>query len=360
MATLRYEYPIAFNATPLKHKSHKFVAGKFIETYDVAEVDANDVHPLIDITNDKGEEFRCFEIEGRFYRLVGAIDDDVVAAYYSAANSPIKALSEEYHGLRKGGQKRAKSLGLPIFPKLDPEVEIGDAILKREWFSELDREWLDRIRDKAVAQLSSLRSCDGVLYERMSEPGFIVTMSASRDGLSAEKISIAFEKTDNRFYYIGHPVGYFTAAQQAEAWEYAVKLAQVHGAQFEFRGNTSVVVHDEDRLTFEPSHAHAMDACTIAYRMLDGDTAREQSGLKDLLERMEALLGETPDDWRSEPNSEALQSKALAAGELAREAREFVARMEGYPVIFIDTLLERWDDRPVALAMSAAPSPRRV
>jgi hypothetical protein len=360
MAILRYEYPIAFNATPVKHKSHKFVAGKFIETYDVAEVEADDVHPLIDITNDKGEEFRCFEIEGRFYRLVGAIGDDVVAAHYSAANSPIKALNDEYHELRKRGQKRAKSLGLPIFPKLDPEVEMGDAILKREWFSELDREWLDRLRDKAVTELSSLRCCDGILYERMSEPGFIVTMSASGDGLSAEKISIAFEKTDARYYYIGYPVGYFSAAQQAEAWEYAVKLAQEHGAQFEFRGNTRVVVHDEDRLTFEPSHAHAMDACTIAYRMLDGDMAREQNGLKDLLGRMEALLGEAPDDWRSEPNSEALQAKALTAGELAREAREFVARMAGYPVIFIDTLLERWDDRPVGLAMSATPRPHQL
>jgi hypothetical protein len=358
MATLRYEHPIAFNATPVKHKSHKFVAGKFVETFEVADVDVDDVHPLIDITTEKDGTLRCFEIEGCFYRMVGPINGDVVAERYSAANSPIKALNDEYHDLRKRGKMRAKLSGLPMFPKADQKVEIGEAILKHEWFSELDREWLDRIRDNSVAQLSSLRCCNGILYERMSEPGFIVSMTASRDGLSAEKISIAFEKTDARYFYVGYPVAYFTAAQQAEAWEYAVKLAQEHGAQFEFRGNTSVVVHDEGRLTFEPSHAHALDACTIAYRMLDGDKARELGELNGLLERMEALLGENPDDWRAEPNSEALQGKALEAGELAHEAREFVARMAGYPVIFIDALLERWENRPVALAISTGPSPR--
>lgn len=363
MATLRYEFPIAFNATPVKHKSHKFVVGKFIETFDVTDVDADDVHPLIDITTGKGDEYRCFEIEGHFYRLVGAIDGDVVADRYTAANSPIKALNEEYHDLRKRGKEKAKSSGLPIFPKLDTQVPIADSILKREWFSQNDLGWLDRIRGETVAQLSSLRCCDGLLYERMPEPGFIVTMTASRNGLSAEKISLAFERTDARYYYVGYPVAYFTAAQQAEATEYAAKLAEAHGAKFETRDSTSIVVHDEDRLTFEPFHAHAMDACTVAYRMLDGDKAREQGkndGLRDLLERMEAVLGENPDDWRSEPNSEGIQIKALEAGELAHEGREFVASMEGYPVVFIDTLLERWEDRPVALAMSAAPSPRRM
>jgi hypothetical protein len=360
MATLRYEYPIAFDATPLKHKSHKFVVGKFVETFDVVDVHTDNVHPAVDITSTTGEEFRCFEIEGRFYRMIGAVDGDVVAEHYSAANSPIKALNDEYHDLRKRGKERAKRSGLPMFPKAEQEVEIGDAILKHEWFSELDREWLNRIRDQAVAQLSSLRCCDGILYERMPEPGFIVTMSASRDGLSAEKISLAFEKTDRRHYYVGYPVAYFTAAQRLEATEYAASLAEAQGAQLEILDHPEIVVHDEDRLTFEPYHAHALDACTIAYHMLDGDKAREQGGVGDLLARMEAILGEDSDEWRSEPNSDALQAKAVAAGELAREAREYVARLEGYPVIFMDTLLERWDDRPVALTMSAGPNSIRM
>jgi hypothetical protein len=355
--SLQFEFPISFRATPLKSRSPKMVCGSFLEVFDVPEVDEDEVRPLFDLTIG-GERRRYFAIYGRFYQLAGEIDGEDVLSRYAAAKSPIPSVQREYSEMATQAKANAKASGLAIFPKRSPDQVFAEMRLERDWFSDTDLQWLDRRRDEAHSSLAALRCSGGQLYEPMPEPAFVVNIRTERT--SAAGVSVRFQASDEDFFYSGFPVAYFNADQQDEAQAYATMLATRHGVSVEPFERRVIEMHDAGGLTFDPTPAHVMEAAYLSLRVMSSRSRDVSSGrtysaewraaTERTAEEMATLFGPDPDNWRNDRSGSSTPDNLLVAEKIARERLELLVEAEFFPLFLIETLLERWDDRPIAVS----------
>lgn len=335
-STLEYEYPVWFRGTPLKHRTPKVVCGKFIETFEVTEVDADDVNAAIDIMI-AGEVGRYFEIEGRFFKLVGRIDSEAVKSRYKSPNSPIPRVGHEHSEMRTQALSHAKAEGIGLFPKRAPHEGVADTVLKREWFSDVDMQWLDKRRHEVDAFLSHLRCSEGDLYEPIVEPAFVVNLRTERG--AAAGVWVEFRARDEDRFYWGYPVAYFGADQQDEALAYTSTLASRHGLVADPFERRTIEVHQAGRLTFDPFPAHLLEAATLACRTIPAE-------LVPAVDELHRLLGPGLNAWRK---ADVTEETLLEVDRLLRQCMERSPVQAFSMDVAINTLIERWDDRPIDL-----------
>jgi hypothetical protein len=342
--TLEFEFPIAFQATPTKHRTPKMVCGRFLETFDVPEVDAEGVHALIDIRI--GDELRSYaEIEGLFFRRIGSMDSETVRSKFRAANSSIPSVAQEYSDMRSHARKSAKAQGLQLYPKLSPEDDIVHAVLKREWFSEGDLNWLDRRREKAFEELSILRCSEGVLFEPLAEPAFVVSMRT--DGVNAATLSVQFKANDDHHFYWGHPVAYFRADEQDEALYYAHALAEKHSIVLDPFEKREICIHDAGRLTFNPFPAHVLQAATLLQKLIAHYPPLGRQARK-IVKELTSHLGSDLDGWRAIAPDTITEDVLMEVDHLVRQSVDHLQGRARTQIVVIETLLERWDERPIS------------
>ena len=349
-ATLEFDFPIWFQATPLKHRTPKIVSGIFRETFDVPDVDPADVNPVMTLEiAGKANEF--FEIDGRFYRAVGRIDDEATKLEYRGEKSPIPCVRTEFWEMKNVPQRKAKEAGLALFPKYQPETGDEHPLLYRDMFSETDLGWIDRRRDEAFEYLSAMRVSGGILYQPMPEPAFIVSMST--DGTRNSAVSVDFQASNSRPVYTGYPVAYFRADQQEEALSYASALAGRYGARAEHVDRRAIEIQDGDRLGFDPYPCQILEAASLVMIV----NRNNSDGDKCLAQTISEILGPDADTWRQ------AAAGTFGEGEIARLETIVRDSLEqgktAAPAVLVSTLLERWDERPIELVGLKVSAPTR-
>nr|WP_250807427.1 hypothetical protein [Neorhizobium tomejilense] len=345
-STLKFDFPVWFKATPLKHRTAKMVSGVFHETFEVIEIDASDVNAAMSLEI-AGSVNEYFEITGGFFRAVGKIDSDEVTSLYKAQNSPIPCVANENYEMKELPRKKAKEAGLSMFPNLSPDQGEAHPVIRREWFSETDLGWLDRRRDVAFEYLSKLRCCDGILYEPLPEPAFVVNMVTR--GAEAVAIRVEFRASDADPFSLGYPVAYFRADQQEDALAYATELASMHEVDLEHFDRRSIVIHDSTSLMFDPFPHQVLEAASLIMKV----NQRNENGDRKMAEDLGAVIGTDADAWR-EAAPGTFDVEALSR--LEDLVRDSVARNKtGAPTVLVETLLARWDERPISLS-AANPS----
>ncbi|MBY3433673.1 hypothetical protein HFN89_05870 [Rhizobium laguerreae] len=346
MPTLQFDFPVWFQAVPLKHRTPKMVCGIFHETFEVPEVEPSDVNPVMSLEI-AGTVNEYFEIGGRFYNAVGSIDSDAVKAQYKAENSLIPCIRTEHWEMKGEPQKRAKEAGLSLFPKLVPEPGDSHPILSRDWFSETDLGWLDRRRDKAFEYLSNLRCCSGGnLYEPVSEPAFVVSMVTGSG--KATSITVDFRASNTEPFYLGYPVAYFRADQQDEALAHAAELAAGHDVCVERFDRRAIVIHDDANLTFDPFPHQVLEAASLVMKA----NQRNSKGDENVARDIGKILGADADAWRDATQGTFDEDALSRLEELVRESLDQGTTVA--PAILVETLLERWDERPIILSATKA------
>lgn len=137
MTTIDFDFPVWFNATPLKHRTPKMVRGIFRESFEVHEVDDDAVNPAMSlVVGDVTNEY--VQIGGRFYVAIGDSKSDAVNQKYSAENSPIPGVSTEHMEFEKLALEKARDSQLPLFPKQAPNSKGNYPRLFKDWFSDTD------------------------------------------------------------------------------------------------------------------------------------------------------------------------------------------------------------------------------
>jgi hypothetical protein len=342
MATINFEFPVWFNATPLKHNTPKMVRGIFCESFEVNEVDDHLVKSAMRlIVDDVINEF--VEIGGRFYHAIGDSNSDAVNSKYSAARSPIPGLSMEYLQFDNLVLEKARESRLPLFPKQSPIIKGGYPMLKREWFSDTDLQWIDKRKEPAIAFLGKLRCAGGQIYQPISEPMYAVNLATDRDD-NAQSISIEFKSSASPPLSAGYPVAFFRVDQRDEALAYANDLANRHSVPIDRVDERDILIHDSSGLLFDPYRQQILEAASLVmihnYRHVSGDKAISSA--------IRHIIGSDSNDWRDTDHGAIDDDSLLQLEQLVRKS--LLNPRSEIPPILLETLLERWDDRPIDLS----------
>ena len=330
--TLEFDLPVWFQATPLKHRTPKMVCGIFRETFEVTEVDGTDVNAAMSLESG-GVINEFFEIDGGFFRAVGFINGDVVKERFKAKNSPVPGVSTEHWEMTRDVREKAKEAGLALFPRIAPEP--GDAFptLRQEWFSDTDVEWLEKRKAIAFEYLSKFKCSGGMLYEPLAEPAFVVNMVTGGDN-EPTAITVDFRASSAVPLYHGYPVAYFRADEHNEAVAYAKELAKTHGTRVDRIDNRSIVIHDSTNLSFDPFPWQLLEAASLVMK-----TARGSAGA------MEEIIGTDADAWRQGDIGRIGEGELTVLEHIIRQSLDHGKTIA--PAILVETLLERWEERPI-------------
>jgi hypothetical protein len=340
MTLLEFDFPIWFKATPLKHKNPKMVRGIFRETFEVAEIESDTVHPAMSLViGGVNEEY--VEIGGGFYRSLGDARSDRVLDMFSGPGSVIPDVASEYFEFRTLVARKARDADLAIFPKQAADESDSFPALHRDWFSDTDLQWLDKRLAKAHYYLSRLKSAEGRIYEPMPEPMFVVNMSVSPDG-TVGGILMDFRSSKSAPLYSGWPVAFFRADQQEEALGYVEALAARHSVPREAFQARQIEIYDGAALAFNPYTLQVLEAAAMVMNV----KGRRADGYRELTDEIATLLGGSGNEWRRVEQASYSDATLIRLEEITRQASTIDS--DAFPTVVLDTLLERWDERPIS------------
>lgn len=347
MTTIDFDFPVWFNATPLKHTTPKMVRGIFRETFEVHEVEDDTVNPAMSLViGDETKEY--VEIADRFYVTVGDANSDAVMQKYLAEGSPIPNVSTEYREFETLALEKAREGQLPLFPRqaLNSKGKYPD--LSKDWFSETDLHWLEKRKEPALAFLANLRSANGKIYEPIPEPMYVVNLATDRND-EAVSVSIDFKSSKSPPFCLGYPVAFFRADQGDEAVAYADELAGRYSVPVDRFEKRDIVVHDSASLAFDPYRQQILEAASLV--MVSNQ--RHAGGDKAISSAIGSIIGCDVNVWRDVDQRSFDEEALIRLEELVRKSLR--NNRTEVPPVLIDTLLERWDERPISFP-STGPS----
>ncbi|MCV9964830.1 hypothetical protein OIU34_23335 [Pararhizobium sp. BT-229] len=345
MTTIDFDFPVWFNATPLKHRTPKMVRGIFRESFEVHEVEDDAVKPAMSlVVGDVTKEY--VEIDGRFYVAIGESKSDAVKQKYSAENSPIPGVSTEHMEFEKLALEKARDSQLVLFPKQAPNSKGNYPRLSKDWFSETDLQWLEKRKERALAFLGNLRCAGGQIYEPLPEPMYVVNLATDRND-NAQSVSMEFRSSTAPPFCLGYPVAFFRADQGDEAVAYAAELAERHSVPVERAEKRDIVIHDSSSLSFSPYRQQILEAASLI--MIHNQ--RHAAGDKALSSAIGSIIGYDVNVWRDADQGSFEEDALVQLEELVRKGLR--NNRTEVPSILIEALLERWDERPISLSSSS-------
>jgi hypothetical protein len=347
MTMIDFDFPVWFNATPLKHKTRKLVRGIFRETFEVHEVEDDAVSPAMSLVVG-GVTKEYVEIADRFYVTVGDANSDAVIQKFLAEDSPIPGVSTEYREFEKLALEKARESQLPLFPKQAPNSKGNYPALSKDWFSETDLYWLEKRKEPALAFLGNLRCANGQIYEPIPEPMYVVNLATDRND-AAVSVSMDFKSSKSPPFCLGYPVAFFRADQGDDAVSYAAELAERHSVPVDRFEKRDIVIHDSASLAFDPYRQQILEAASLVMVA----NQRHAGGDKAISSAIGSIIGCDVNVWRNVDQRSFEEEALVRLEELVRKGLH--NNRTEVPSVLIEALLERWDERPISL-LSTGPS----